>query len=305
MKSYEAARGYFSILEFLSWVLIVVGLVVLLMGMAATNQLNSYRAGTAAVVIMAAVPGLALSFFGFLGLVAAQYTRAGVDSAEYTQQMLQIARDQLEVSRRSLNLQQGVPAAAFGPALKDASEETDQMTQATANGAMSSSPSFADRVGAQDDASSNSPPTIELEPEDAQPQLEDFSYRGRKIRAALDMYMYDGLRFENAEDVKAHIDAIGSSPQPIPPSLPAAEAGDDPEAEAEPVAPAPLELRDQSPLKAEEDEAIDYRDQKIVLVEGRFCVGNRGFRTLELAQNFIDQLAAKDAIDANKHDPTN
>ena len=101
MRSYEAARGYFSFLGVVSWVGIVGG------GLLALSSLAS----SAATMLAGISAGAILMCFGFFGLVFVQSSRAAVDSAEYSQQSLQVSRDQLEVSRQLLKLAEARDAA--------------------------------------------------------------------------------------------------------------------------------------------------------------------------------------------------
>ena len=109
MRSYEAARTYFSILGFFSWAVIVLGGLVALISIAAVGEMSRSFGGSSAAGLAGIVPGVAIAFAGFMGLVVVQIGRAGVDTAEYTQQMLKIARDQLEVSRQGLSRGQTQP----------------------------------------------------------------------------------------------------------------------------------------------------------------------------------------------------
>ena len=65
---------------------------------------------------MVAIPGVLAVIFGLVMLVMAQMGRAGVDTAEYSQQMLQASRDHMEVSRQLVRqgekLEQGYAAFA-------------------------------------------------------------------------------------------------------------------------------------------------------------------------------------------------
>lgn len=98
MRSYHAARTVFSLLSILAWFVILAGgaLAVISGGMAAERA----SFGNEMVALMAAIPGAFLSLLGFVMLVLSQIGRAGVDTAEYSQQMLQASRDHMEVSRQ-------------------------------------------------------------------------------------------------------------------------------------------------------------------------------------------------------------
>lgn len=114
MRSYEAARGSFNFVESLARFIIGVGFLAALGG----GTLGSEMAGRAAppwlIGGLCALPGLIIAMVGYYGLAMAQMGRASVDSAEYAQQALQVARDQLEVSRQAL--QQGKQlAASYAP----------------------------------------------------------------------------------------------------------------------------------------------------------------------------------------------
>lgn len=96
MRSYEAARGLYSFLGFMAWVVIVFGIVIAFVSAASVSAFTGSSGG-----LLAAAPGIGIALVGFMKLALVQLGRAGVDIAEYTQQMLKVARDQLEVSRQS------------------------------------------------------------------------------------------------------------------------------------------------------------------------------------------------------------
>ena len=97
MRSYEAARTLFSFLGFCAWSVVVIGVLVALIGAGGGSRYGGAGAG-----LLAMVPGIGLSIAGLLLLAFVQMGRAGVDTAEYTQQMLKISRNQLEVSQQAL-----------------------------------------------------------------------------------------------------------------------------------------------------------------------------------------------------------
>ena len=124
MRSYEAARGLFSFLGFVAWSVVVIGVLVALVS---AGGVGRYAGGGAGLLAM--VPGVAIGIAGFILVAFVQMGRATVDTAEYTQQMLKISRDQLEVSTQSLNqgksIEQGFAALAPASADKPAASFAD------------------------------------------------------------------------------------------------------------------------------------------------------------------------------------
>ena len=105
MRSYEAARNLFSFLTFCAWSVVALGVIVALM-----SAENASRYGDLAT-FMAMIPGVGVGMAGLIMIAFVQMGRAGVDTAEYTQQMLKISRDQLEVSRQALSAKTEQPKA--------------------------------------------------------------------------------------------------------------------------------------------------------------------------------------------------
>lgn len=103
-RSYGVARSYFSFIEFTGWCIIVLSAIVSFVILS-----NSQGYGAQLGIVSAIGFGVVGGFLGLMCIGMAQFWRAGVDSAEYSQQMLSIARDQLTVSRQSLNAQNGQP----------------------------------------------------------------------------------------------------------------------------------------------------------------------------------------------------
>ena len=118
MRSYEAARGYYSTLEFLAWGVIALGAIVAFGGLVTASQVGrGFGSNASTIAIVSAfVPGVGLAFVGFLGLVICQNGRAAVDTAEYSQQMLKVARDTLEVSRQALRQNGAAGSSSFSAA---------------------------------------------------------------------------------------------------------------------------------------------------------------------------------------------
>ena len=126
MRSYETARSLYSFLTFCAWCLVVGGVIVALIGAGAASEMRSFgRSAPAAAVFMASIPGLALTLAGVLSLALVENGRAAVDTAELTQQMLKVAREQLEVSKQALR--QGQHVAGSYEALDQASAGAQPM----------------------------------------------------------------------------------------------------------------------------------------------------------------------------------
>ncbi|WP_172299995.1 hypothetical protein [Pseudoruegeria sp. HB172150] len=191
MKSYETARKMFDILEIAAWLMVGAGVLLTLSGPATVSQFAPSGAAMAA-----ALPGIAVAFLGMLQVAIVQNARAGVDTAEYTQQMLQVARDQLEVSRRGFKLQKGAPAAGFTEALS-----TDRDADPPVEG-----PSYADTASTME-SQSEAAAAIEQSTEEAEKERPvSFEHRGHQVYGAVDGYYYDGQRFDTSEKAVEFID---------------------------------------------------------------------------------------------------
>lgn len=89
MKSYEVARKFFSFFEVVGWIGVGLGVLV---GVAVAE-----KAGASGLIF-----GAVLSIASLFSIVILQVGRATVDTAEYSQQMLKIMRDQQVRSRHGL-----------------------------------------------------------------------------------------------------------------------------------------------------------------------------------------------------------
>jgi hypothetical protein len=100
MRSYETARGLFTVMAFFAWLAIAAGVALSFYGVSLSGS-RFFRGGEFMVILIVA-GGIFSIALGILALALSQIGRAGVDSAEYSQQMLQLSREHLEVSRQSL-----------------------------------------------------------------------------------------------------------------------------------------------------------------------------------------------------------
>jgi len=207
MRSYEAARGLFSFLGFCAWVVIIIGVIAALIGASAVSEMRGFGARPSGIATFSGLlPGLAMSFVGFIGLAMVQIGRAAVDTAEYTQQMLQIARDQLDVSKQGLNqgkaLEQGFAALKQLPEEKPAASFAD----ARNNGASAKQKPVVLRQ--QIDApSAPAPDRVALGLEDGA-----LEYAGKTIQVENGQFLFAKMAFASFDGAQKYIDQLGVNP---------------------------------------------------------------------------------------------
>jgi hypothetical protein len=178
MKSYEAARSLFGFLAFISWSVVAVGVIMALVGAASVSQ---YAGGGAGMLAM--VPGIGIGLAGLLLVAFVQMGRANVDTAEYTQQILKISRDQLEVSKQALN--QGNQT---GGSFADNFEKPKQSLRRSMYAGDAPETKFADQ------------PIASTERE--------ISHQGHIIHQIEERFHIGGKDFERVEHAKNYVDNI-------------------------------------------------------------------------------------------------
>jgi len=190
MRSYKAARSLFSFLGFCAWVVIVVGGIVALVGASAASQVSSYGfggKGSELASLAGLIPGLGVCLTGFILLALVQMGRASVDSAEYSQQMLKIARDQLQISRQSLNSH-------------DSSGRTFSTQNSNLADSNSGSAYASPRTVARRDAAFSEKPSDPID--------KIITYKGHQIECRGLNYTLGATQFHSLEYAKNHIDQI-------------------------------------------------------------------------------------------------
>lgn len=109
MRSYTTSRTILSFFEFCAWTTVVVGILVAAIGYTSGSYVAGLARGPSGFSgILAALPGLGISFVGVVGVIFVQLTRANVDTAEMTGQLLEIARKQLTAAEGALQAQGAV-----------------------------------------------------------------------------------------------------------------------------------------------------------------------------------------------------
>jgi len=191
MRSYEAARRICSFLENIGWLAVVGGVI---LAFVLAESVSSYARPGAAFA--AAIPGIVFSVIGLFCVGGVQGWRSSVDTAEYTQQMLKIARDQLEVSRQSLRGNK-TEALSFGDTVE--------------NETSSSGPSFADMsaTGASNSTEQSrdtEPEARPIAPPERPAMNQELSFQGRKLIEYADgSYTLGDRNFSDLDAVKEHI----------------------------------------------------------------------------------------------------
>lgn len=187
MRSYEAARSLFSFLAFFAWCVIILGAGVALFSSVAVGNSGSFGRNLSGLAVFTSLlPGFGISLLGLLGLALVQMGRATVDTAEYTQQMLKIARDQLEVSRRGL---------------KGASDAPQSFSAATPREEPSVSAQYR-KVEIDPPLQNGSDPQAPEIPKSAE------MYNGHAIERRGNRYIVEGASFMTVGNAKRHINKL-------------------------------------------------------------------------------------------------
>ena len=187
MRSYGTARSLFSFLESVAWLAVIIGVLIAFVG--ANARSGGMYGGN--IGFIGSIPGIILALLGLFQVGVVQGARANVDTAEYTQQMLKIARDQLNVSKQSL---------------KQGYEAEPTYSTRTEKGVLVQSKGYAEHKAAKNP-----------EPKDNAPK--DIEYNGKLIVSFGSAYHYQGIPFKSLDQAKKHIDQFsnqGPSKLPLP-----------------------------------------------------------------------------------------
>jgi hypothetical protein len=188
--NYGAARSVLGLAEIILWCGIGGGIILaIIAGGAASNGFGGVGAGLAA-----AMPGIAISVFSFIGVVMIQVAKASVDTADYTFQMLGIARDQLAVSKEA-NKQLKAPQSFAEDRKSPPKHETRDQHAVQGQ-------------GANDARSSGTVSTPKLAHSSAT-DAKDWDYRSKRIHyTSHGAFLVEGRTFETLEKAKLHVDGL-------------------------------------------------------------------------------------------------
>lgn len=201
MRSYEAARGWFSLLELLSWCIIVGGvLFALALGNEAQTLARAYRQDAGTAAFLAAIPGLIVGFCGFLFLVGVQVGRATVDCAEYAQQTLKVTREQLEISKQALK--QGEQVKQGFAALSAQREQPSVQAAGYA-----AAPTTV--LDAQSEATESQPLFAAVSTTEPIIDGDTLTYKGRTASLIQDKWVMNGITFGSPDKLIQYVDQYG------------------------------------------------------------------------------------------------
>lgn len=296
MRSYEGARFLFGLMALVAWGMVVVGVIIAFSGAGAASQFGARGSS-----FLAALPGLGISILGLFQIAFIQNARATVDTAEYTQQMLQVSRDQLQVSKQiekqNKKLQQSyadlktdAPAA---PAKSGYSKKKSKPAkpEKTATPKKTKSPKIIPKV-----------------------VVKEIEYSGATILETDGVFRVESAEFKELDFAKSYIDllvekvkmaeeitnlnaaAVPPEPEPIVEiAAPVVEVLEpdpapptDPQLVAEPPEiTVPVELADNE---------IEYAGRVIAEVDGAFIFARMSFKSLESAKRYVDQLGVNPKV---------
>lgn len=118
MHEYKTARTIFGFMEFLSWAVVVIGVIAAFaLANAGGSRFGGMMSGGAA--FGAAMPGIILAIFGLFGVMYVQTGRATVDTAEMTGKMLKNSNEELKLlkaEKRELAERLGSAEPSVAPA---------------------------------------------------------------------------------------------------------------------------------------------------------------------------------------------
>lgn len=99
-RSYKAGRSVCSWLEFVGWAIVILGGILTVVGFASGGIMgmassNFGRGDIPFIVRMVSmIPGVLMAAGGLMSIMLAQHTKATIDTAEMTREMLKIAKNQ-------------------------------------------------------------------------------------------------------------------------------------------------------------------------------------------------------------------
>jgi len=213
MRSYDAARNLFSFFSTVSWIAVLIGGIIAVVGMSAISQ---FRTPTGWQLLAAVSPGLIFAGIGLVCLAVAQMGRANVDVAEYSQQMLQLSRDQLEVSKQVLAQGKQVApsfstnataATAAAVATNDADNQGASFANRRDASELKGDANQTSEIAAQSTPAALSEPPLETPVSELLAAAEPATAKELIFEDGL--YKYDKMTFKSRERAEAYLEHLG------------------------------------------------------------------------------------------------
>jgi hypothetical protein len=93
-RSYATARTVFAITEFAGWCIVVIGAIASLVGFSTGGLMGmGFGEPPFAIRLLSMIPGLGMALAGLVSVAFVQSSRANVDSAEMSREMLALMRN--------------------------------------------------------------------------------------------------------------------------------------------------------------------------------------------------------------------
>lgn len=300
LRSYEVARKFFSFCEFVSWSIVVLGL---LAGIIMAQSVSRFGAGIEQFLFFAI--GCGISLFGLYWVGTIQYWRASVDSAEYSQQSLKVSRESLEISKQSLRMKQHEPhtfaalreetGGQHTVSFKRQSVETDVAASSvtgqemyrgvsirlfgdayrTMGGAYETLEAAKDAIDASQQASKPADESVRPQPETI--------YRGISIKHAAGGFRAKGIYFDTLDEMKRALDKMLDT-KSIEKQTAPQETLETQETARETV-----------PVAAFSPHQLP---NGVTQIGEKFVVGQMEFSSLEAAKNYAKQLGVNPKFDS-------
>ena len=175
VRSYSAAHAIFRIFETLGWIVVALGALLAVIGLASGNFPMFPQIGdlTFSDRLIAMIPGILLAEAGLIQIVLVKVGQANVDTAETTQEILKIAKSEQQVASRSR------------PSTREITPQSEAQ------------------------ASKPDPSTKLLRPGE---QVLVETYKGVEIHRRYEGHYIDERWFVGLKKAKEHIDSVSSEP---------------------------------------------------------------------------------------------
>lgn len=185
-RSYATARLVHTILEFVGWALVVIGILAALAGLSTGGLFAVFGDPPPIARFMSMLPGLAVALTGLLTVSHVQTSRANVDSAE-------MARETPALARRRT-------PGGFQPATGD------ELLSLANNQGNAAAPNGSAETGHRVSDPANNP-AIATSSHEKERACEHYEYKGFFVSRTISGFRANGREFESKYLAEAEVDA--------------------------------------------------------------------------------------------------